>query len=165
MYADDLLLLSVSISDLQSLINICVEELDLIDVVLNTSKSVCMRIGMRRLKVAGNLLVNDSVLKWSDEIRYLGITIVSANSFKCNLQGCRQKFFRALNAIYSKIGTRAEVGVLLKLFEPFCIPIKTYNTEAIKLNEKDFKYLESACSLTFGKTFGTYHTETLRLCQ
>ena len=39
MYADDLLLLSASLCDLQSMINICCEELDKLDMTVNVKKS------------------------------------------------------------------------------------------------------------------------------
>ena len=42
MYADDILLMSISISDLQILVDICSKELILIDMIVNVCKSVCM---------------------------------------------------------------------------------------------------------------------------
>jgi len=40
MYADDLVLLSILICDLQALVNICVNELALIDVIINCNNAV-----------------------------------------------------------------------------------------------------------------------------
>ena len=165
MYADDLLLLSLSINDLQNLIDLCVVEFDKIDMQLNINKSCCMRIGKRRSLVVVNLLANGMALKWCDEIRYLGSNFLSANSLKCNLQSNRQKFIRALNSIYGKIGTKTDICVLLNLLDSFCVPLLTYNSEAIKLLTKDYKYLESTFSLAFAKTFGSYHIDTIRCCQ
>ena len=45
MYADDLLLLSASLFDLQLMISICYEELDELDMRLNLKKSQIVRIG------------------------------------------------------------------------------------------------------------------------
>jgi hypothetical protein len=45
MYADDLLLLSVSVTDLQKIVSICIKEFDLLDLSLNVSKSAYLRIG------------------------------------------------------------------------------------------------------------------------
>ena len=47
MYADDLILLSITIQDLQSLINISVNELSNIGLSINCSKTFCIRIGPR----------------------------------------------------------------------------------------------------------------------
>jgi len=45
MYADDLILLSISLVDMQSMINICVEEFDSIGMIVNSQKSSCLRNG------------------------------------------------------------------------------------------------------------------------
>ena len=47
MYADDLILLSISISDLQSMLNLCASVFNEIDLPINTNKSHCIRIGPR----------------------------------------------------------------------------------------------------------------------
>ena len=47
MYADYLLLLSISIFDLQCMIDICKKELDWLDMKINIKKSSCIRIGSR----------------------------------------------------------------------------------------------------------------------
>src|SRR6267154_969380 len=44
LYADDLLLLSISVSDLQLMIDKCIYVLNGLDLQLNSSKSFCMRI-------------------------------------------------------------------------------------------------------------------------
>ena len=45
LYADDNLLLAPSISSLQALLYICESELNSIDMIINASKSTCLRIG------------------------------------------------------------------------------------------------------------------------
>jgi len=45
MYADDLLLLSGSLCDLQSMVDICCNEFDKLDMCLNVKKSQVIRIG------------------------------------------------------------------------------------------------------------------------
>ena len=47
MYADDLLLISTSVTDLQKLVTICTDEFELLDLSINASKSSCLRIGSR----------------------------------------------------------------------------------------------------------------------
>ena len=47
MYADDLLLLSASISTLQSMINMCADEMSYLDMNFNVSKSAVIRVGKR----------------------------------------------------------------------------------------------------------------------
>ena len=47
MYADDLILMSASLSDLQSLINLCVERLAAVLLTVNYKKCYSVRIGKR----------------------------------------------------------------------------------------------------------------------
>jgi len=47
MYADDLLLESSSITDLQQLVTMCISELNKIDMKVNSKKSNCLRVGLR----------------------------------------------------------------------------------------------------------------------
>ena len=77
MYADDLLLLSISISHLQKMIDICLEVLRSCFLDINPSKSVGLRIGPRH-KFKCTLFVNGQPLAWKSELKYLGIFIVSS---------------------------------------------------------------------------------------
>jgi len=45
MYADDLLLLSISVTHLQKMLDICVKELASLDMKINVKKSNWLRIG------------------------------------------------------------------------------------------------------------------------
>ena len=86
MYADDLLLLSVSIMDMQMLINICTEVLAEGDLEINCQKTSCLRIGPRHNYTDCELYLNNVKLHWKSEIRYLGIQLLGAKNCKCNLQ-------------------------------------------------------------------------------
>ena len=110
MYADDLLLLTISLCDLQLMVNICLNEFNDLDLKINVKKSVCMRIGRKHNERIDAVVIDNVSLEWKQEIRYLGIYFVSAKSFKCNLQNARQNFFVALNGIFSKIGTKSPPG-------------------------------------------------------
>ena len=47
LYADDVLLLSISVCDMQEMIDICKKELDCLDMSINIKKLICLRIGKR----------------------------------------------------------------------------------------------------------------------
>ena len=91
MYADDLILISASLCDLQSMISICTEELESLYMTLNVKKSQVMRVGpsfctvckMSRPSVNG-VLINDV-----EKLKYLGCVLVSAKSFKVSLREMR----------------------------------------------------------------------------
>ena len=47
LYADDILLLSPTVTELQKMLHNCERELDALDLVINVKKLCCMRIGQR----------------------------------------------------------------------------------------------------------------------
>ena len=47
LYADDILLIAPSVSSVNKLLQICEQELTLLDMAINAKKSACVRIGSR----------------------------------------------------------------------------------------------------------------------
>jgi len=54
-YADDIILLSPSVSALQHLLDACESELHYLDISINVNKSVCTRVGSRHAQPCRNL--------------------------------------------------------------------------------------------------------------
>ena len=68
-------------------------------------------------------------LPWVNEIRCLGIFIVSFVSFRCSTDHAKRSFYRASNAIFAKVGRFASEEVILELIIKKCLPILTYELE------------------------------------
>jgi len=83
LFADDLILLSISVSDLQLLVDKCFEILTQLDLVINVEKSSCMRFGYRYHFICKGIVINDIPLKWVSEAKYLGVTLKSGVKFIC----------------------------------------------------------------------------------
>ena len=66
-------------------------------------------------------------IKITNEIKYLGIFIVSGKHFACNLHACKIKFFRALNAILGKIGDMSALSLILTGVQVACKLFAGYN--------------------------------------
>jgi hypothetical protein len=166
MYADDLLLLSISITHMQKMINICMEVLSSCQLEINASKTFGLRIGPRH-NITSNcsLTVNGQQLTWKSELNYLGLYIVSSKKFRCNIQTARQKFFQATNGILGKIGIRASHNLILSLADIFCIPVLLYAFEAISLSKSDKNTLDFTYSTVFFKLFNVKEKACLKLCQ
>jgi len=96
MFADDLLTATVSIADLQRMVDIVKAELDWLDMQVNVKKSKCMRIGKRFDVVVGNICLAGKTIQWVKEIKYLRLYITAATTFKCNLHYATLKFFGSL---------------------------------------------------------------------
>ena len=116
LYADDILLISQSVCDLQSLLSKCESELAWLDMRINVAKSCCLRIGLRYNVTCANLETRTGAkLQWSSEIRYLGVYIVSSRRFRCNISYAKRSFYRAANAIFGKVGRAASEDVFVHL--------------------------------------------------
>ena len=73
MYADDIILLASSAQALQLLVNICISELNYLDMAINVKKSACMRFGPRYKNVCANVVVSGALINWVTSSRYLGV--------------------------------------------------------------------------------------------
>ena len=135
MYADDLVLLAPSISELNAMIAICCSELALIDLKLNAKKSVALRIGKRCRSKVYNLTAQNEVIEWLHEARYLGVYIVSGYRFSCNFEKSKIKFYRAANSILGKLGNIDNKSTCLHLITTIALPILLYSFESMSLNK------------------------------
>jgi len=126
-YADDILLISPSVVNLENLIHLCERELNWLDMAVNYKKSCCLRIGPRCDVSCANITsLIGQVLPWTNVIRYLGIFIVQSKTFKCSIDEAKHSFYRAANAIFGKIGRFASEEVTLHLLKTKCIPLFSY---------------------------------------
>src|SRR6266516_1440953 len=89
MYADDLILLSISVADLQSLLSLSVEIFGTLDLQINAKTTVCLRIGKRWRAPCHPMSVVGLNLDWVDETKYLGIVIKGGKNLSCNWQSAR----------------------------------------------------------------------------
>ena len=99
MYADDLLLISSSITHLKKLIDICISEFNLLDLAINGKKSGCVRFGVNHSNDCNDLVVKDATFSWTDCLSYLGNTLISAKRFSVDLKPVQVKIYRSFNAI------------------------------------------------------------------
>ena len=83
LYADDLVLLAPSVESLQEMIAVCCTEFNDIDLVLNESKSRCIRIGKRCHEQCVPLRTTKGIIPWSNSVTYLGVNILAAAKFTC----------------------------------------------------------------------------------
>ena len=105
LYADDILLLAPSVTALENLLNDCERELRDLDMLINFKKSSCLRIGPRHdVSCASVVSLSGQMIPCVNEVRYLGIHIVSSRTFRCSLSMAKRSFFKAANAVLGKIG-------------------------------------------------------------
>jgi hypothetical protein len=165
LYADDILLISQSITELQRMLNVCEIELHWLDVSINTSKSGCIRIGKRYNVDCANITTLDGIaLQWLKEIHYLGNYIVGSRLFKCSTSKCKRSFFSAVNTIFGKVGRVASDEVFLHLMFSTCVPVLMYGLEWYNLNASDLKSLDFTVTRVLMKLFRTSNIDIINDC-
>jgi len=159
------LLLSISITHLQKIIYLCIHELGSCDLQINPNKSFCLRIGPRHNITNCILKINNQLVIWKSEFKYLGVTIVSSTNLSAIYTRQSQKFFQATNSIFWKLGTQAPLNLILSLIDIFCIPVLLYALEDFNLTKSERFILDFTYSTVFFKLFMVKDTLNIKLCQ
>jgi len=110
-------------------------------------------------------MISDQPLPWRNEIKYLGVVVISAKRFITSLQNCRQKFYGALNGIFAKVGLNTSPEVLCSLVQSFCLPVLLYGAEALNYSKKLLNGLEKSYSHAFAKILEKIDKDIILNCQ
>jgi hypothetical protein len=161
MYADDLLLISASIIDLQLMLDSCNDTGAHLGINFNSKKSNCLLIGPNRSVKPEPLCINNAPIFWSDKIKYLGVTIMSCKRFTVDFSDARRKFFASVNSILSKCSLACDM-VKLDLLEKHCLPILLYVIESLNIKNLQLKELNSWWNSVYRKIFAFNKWESVK---
>ena len=103
MYADDLILLSNTIHDLQVMFDLYSIEFAKLDLPINVYKCHCIRIGPRFNIQCCPISCNGVNVNWTDKIKYLGITINNGPKFKCSWHEKKIGYYSCVNKIFGRL--------------------------------------------------------------
>jgi hypothetical protein len=166
LYADDIVLIAPTVTGLQRLVNVCELEFVKLDMRINLSKSMCLRFGPRfNIECAELSSIHGGTFKWVDKCRYLGVYFVSGRTFQCSFDQAKCKFYRAFNAIYSKVGCSGSEDIVLTLLKSKCVPVLLYATEACPLLSHQKKSMDFALTRLLMKIFKTGSSKVVAECQ
>ena len=87
-------------------IDICVDELSVINLSINTKKCALIRIGRRAANSCCPLYIDRNGLPLTSEFRYLGVFMKMGTVLKFNSYYAKQKFYMSANFILTKIGNK-----------------------------------------------------------
>jgi Reverse transcriptase (RNA-dependent DNA polymerase) len=103
-YADDILLLSPTVTGLKILLSVCEKELVDLEMRINVKKSSCIRFGSRYDTQCRELNTLDvSTLNLVDNCRYLGVYFASGCTFRCCYENAKNNFFVPLILSLAKL--------------------------------------------------------------
>src|ERR1700690_652683 len=152
MYADDLLLISGSVLDLQKMLDSCGLVGDNLGIKFNSKKSACMIIAPNKLNPIAPMIINGLQVQWVDKIKYLGIMLSSAKHFTIDYKETRRKFFVSVNTVLSKCKFTSDI-VKLELLESQCLPIMLYSIESLNLSFVHVKEINCWWNSVYRKIF------------
>ena len=161
MYADDLILLSASILNLQRMLEICSITGKELGITFNTKKSNCLHIGPSVIGEKPLLYLDNQIVGWSERIKYLGILINASVNFNVDISDCRRKFFMSANAVLVKTKFTCDM-VKLNIFESSCLPILMYSVESGILNDSASITLNCCWNFIYRRIFGYFRWESVR---
>ena len=164
MYADDLVLLSPSVSELQAMIQICCNELSEVGLEVNNKKSCCLRFGRKHFVNGPNMLTPFGDILWTRQTKYLGLTLVAGNRLKISFEDTKCKFYASFNSLYSKLGARNDPSVSVHLLQTIAMPILTYAVESLNLNKTELSSLDFTLSRALYKIFKVSDKYNMKYC-
>jgi len=152
-YADDIVLISHSVTVMQKMLRLCdVFSADL-DVKFNTTKSVAMRIGPRYDAVCADLTLSGGIIQYVPSLKYLGVCIKAYRTFVCNFDHVKAKFYRTFNCIYAKSYAGNSELITVELLRSCCLPVLLYAVESLIFRARDINSLNNCINVAVAKIF------------
>lgn len=162
-YADDIILLSASITGLQALLDICDSTISNLQLKFNSSKSYCICFGSRYSHIVLPMKLGSEDILWVNAIKYLGVTVREGAKMNVDLDVVKRKFYASCNSILSNSIFQSEL-IRLQLLESYCLPILTYCVAIWDLTKKQVAYLNACWNMIYRKIFGFHKWESVRCC-
>ena len=164
-YADDVLLISRSVSHLQRLVNIVCKELHDLDLHVNVAKSFCIRVGKRYHNLCAPIeSLGGGIFHWRSSIRYLGVVLEEGRTFKCSFDLAKRKYNRAVNCLLSKLGRQNRETVLVQLMNAKCLPVLLFGTESCIVTNRTTSSLDFTVRRFLCKIFKTNNRSVIDDC-
>ena len=163
LYADDIVLLSVSCTGLQQMVNACAEYGRLWDIKFNSSKSYVITFG-GGYSSSTRISLDNVDLKRVVKLKYLGCYFCE-RTCKVDFSYGINKFYGNFNNIMSVIGYGRNEMATLHLAKTYCAPAAMYGCETWHLDRSDYHRLNVAWNNSFRRIFGCCWRESVACLQ
>ena len=161
-YADDILLMSTTVSGLQGLIDTSVKYISKHGLKFNHNKTNCMISGGNPFVVKPKLYIEKNILSIANNIDYLGATL-GDNSGNCHVKNrisaCRKAFYALQSIGLNNPALNIDVGCYL--WSVICKSTISYACEAIYLKKSHLRELNKVqaklikCMVGIGEKYRT----------
>ena len=165
LYADDILIITSTLRDLQAIFTECEHYLSKVDMSINAKKSCCIRIGPRFAAFCCDIVTSTGAkIPWATTVKYLGIYLTSSRVFRCCLDEPKRSYYRSVNSILGKLCRIASEEVILHLVSSKCLPILLYGSETGFLSKTDIRSIDFAVTRFLMKLFNTTSMDIIATC-
>ena len=164
MYADDILLLSASVTGLQKLLDLSYKYSSRVGLTFNANKSNCVMVGVRRNTRLPDMFIGDKAVAWSLSLKYLGIVFEAGRSLNVDCSAIRRKFYAACNSVLHRCKLAPE-NVKLHLVQSHCLPLLMYCMGALRLSPSAIADISVCWNDSFRKIYGLNRWESVALVQ
>lgn len=165
MYADDIILLSSSLTMLQQMINLCVKLANHdLDMVFNAKKSSVIRIGKTWKQHCVSLVCNNDYIPFVESVKYLGFFISCGKSFKIDVEKNKAVFYKALNLLLARAKWKFDQIVMLHLVNTFCLPLLLYGCETVISDARYDSSIRRVWNYIFWKIFNVNQDVVCDIC-
>ena len=155
-YADDLLLVSLTKTGLQKLINYANDYITSHGLRFNPNKTTCTIFGKNTLTPEPSWSLNNCNLKVTDSVTYLGVVLSSHMKSSAHVQDRIRKCQRAFYSVQS-IGmckNGSSCNVKSHIWKSIMLPILIYGCQCVNINTSSMHDLETAQSKLIQTAFG-----------
>jgi len=112
LYADVIVLLSPSVSELQSMLDNCNKTAQDLSLQFNIHKSHCMVIGKAATMDTGQMKLGGQDIQWCQSVKYLGVYFMAGKKLCFDISPVKRAFYSAYNSIFSHGSGLDEIALL-----------------------------------------------------
>ena len=162
-YADDLCIISPSLTGFRKLIDVCESIGSFLSINFNTDKSVCMRFTPRHYRNLPfhDVNLNGRSLAFVDSFKYLGHIISSDLSDALDIEKTKRAIYARGNSLVRRFHSCSE-EVKVLLFRTYMTPLYCSHVWA-KYTQVNFQSVKTAYNCIFRKFFGIPRTVSARM--
>jgi len=160
-YADDILLISASVVQLQRMLDLCCSCAENLDINFNHKKSNLIKFGNEYKDNIDNLKLNGCNVAWVSRLKYLGMHIETGKVINIDVSVTIRKFYAAANAIAYRTKWVNEMA-RLSLFETFTLPILCYGCEGLHFTNKVLNKINVCWNNVYRIVFGMHRWQSVK---
>ena len=160
-YADDVQMLSPTVTGLQKMVNVSEEFGREYDVSFNAKKTVCMCFGDQMLfKQLRHIMLNGAKISWDTSAKHLGNILSTPQNDTCDINVKMGQFIANVNKLNAQFAN-VPIKIKIDLLQSYCA--SWYGCQTWALNTPQTDKLNIEWNKAIRRTLGLPHTTRTKL--